>query len=372
MEEYSESARQVFRLFNTLRTYWTENPGSLLRLGGAVVLFAVVYLISRLVRHKLLPWAQKRVDRRKNRLPGILLKGFSKPLPVLIWVLGLYAALFFLPLPDAWLDELLRWALRLLRIALIGLLAWGLIGSSDIAPMMVQNVQGKLDVEVDKTAAAFINKILKIVVICFAVVMVLGEMNFDVNGLLAGFGLAGLTVSLAAKESATNLFSGLILITEKPFSLGDWIQTGTVEGSVEDIGFRSTRVRTLDGSLVTVPNSQLCADNIVNATQRTLRMLRFTLGVTYDTPRTTIENLMEELRTMLSAREDVDSSTVRVRLTGFSASSIDILVQCAVKTPDLAVFLATQEQINLEILDIMQRQGAEFAFPSQTVYMKQE
>ena len=115
MEEYSESARQVFRLFDTLRTYWTENPGSLLRLGGAVVLFAVVYLISRLVRHKLLPWAQKRVDRRKNRLPGILLKGFSKPLPVLIWVLGLYAALFFLPLPDAWLDELLRWALRLLH-----------------------------------------------------------------------------------------------------------------------------------------------------------------------------------------------------------------------------------------------------------------
>ena len=101
-------------------------------------------------------------------------------------------------------------------------------------------------------------------------------------------------------------------------------------------------------------------------------MLRFTLGVTYDTPRATIESLMEELRTMLSAREDVDSSTVRVRLTGFSASSIDILVQCAVNTPDLAVFLATQEQINLEILDIMQRQGAEFAFPSQTVYMKQE
>ena len=309
MEEYTDSARQVFLLFDTLRTYWAENPGSLLRLGGAAILFAVVYLISRLVRHKILPWAQRRVDRRKHRLPGILLKGFSKPLPVLIWALGLYAAMFFLPLPDVWLDALLRWALRLLRIALIGLLAWGLIGSSDIAPLMMQNVQGKLDVEVDKTAAAFINKILKIVVICFAVVMVLGELNFDVNGLLAGFGLAGLTISLAAKESATNLFSGLILITEKPFSLGDWIQTGTVEGAVEDIGFRSTRVRTLDGSLVTVPNSLLCAD---------------------------------------------------------------ILVQCAVKRPDLAEFLAVQEQINLEILDIMQRQGAEFAFPSQTVYMKQE
>lgn len=372
MENYAESIRQVFSLFDVLRAYWAENPGSLLRLGGAAALFAVVYLISRLVRFRVLPWAQARAERRAHRLPAILLKGFSKPLPVLIWALGLYAALFFLPLPEAWLAPLLRWALRLLRITLIGLLAWGLIGSSDIAPLMMQNVQGRLDVEVDKTAAAFINKILKIVVICFAGLMVLGEMNFDVNGLLAGFGLAGLTISLAAKESATNLFSGLILISEKPFSLGDWIQAGSVEGSVEDIGFRSTRVRTLDGSLVTVPNSLLCAGNIVNASQRSLRVMRFTLGVTYDTPRATLEALMEALRRMLAARPDVDAASVRVQLTGFSASSIDILVQCSVKTPDLAEFLRIQEAINLDLMDLMQQNGAEFAFPSRTVYLKQE
>lgn len=371
MVEYWYTIRQVFAGMDILKEYWVEHPGALIQLGMCALGFAVAYLFSRLVRYKLAPWFIRRAHQARGRLWRVLAEGFSKPAPVFVWALGLYAALIFLPLPPAWQEVYMPWLNKMLRITLICLFAWGLIGSSDIGPILVKNVQGKLDMEMDRTVASFVNKILKIVVAAFAVVMVLGEMGFNVNGLLTGLGLAGLTISLAAKESASNLFSGLVLVLEKPFALDDWISVDGVEGNVEDIGFRSTKIRTLDGSLVVVPNSQLCSICITNASQRQKRIFRFTLGITYDTPRPKLEALIEALRALLAAHPKTEPGSVLVYLKGFGASSIDILVHCYVQVASTDEFLPIQEELNLQIMGLMQQQGVEFAFPSQTLYLQQ-
>lgn len=359
-------------MLQPLIEYWTFTSTALLHLFLCCASILAGWVFSRLVRSKITPKLQRWVDIKRNRALPVLVRGFSKPAPVLMQILGLYIAARLLPIPSAWSLALLPFWNKLLRITLICLLAWGLVGSSDLAPLMMKNMQGRLDLSMDKAVTAFLNKILKILVMAFAVVMVLGELNYNVNGLIAGMGLAGLTVSLAAKESATNFFSGLVIILERPFTLGDWISIGSTEGTVEDVGFRSTKVRTLDGSLVILPNTTVCSQTLINGTQRTKRLFRFTLGVTYNTTRPQIEHLLDELRSLLKSCPEVDSDSVQVRLQGFGSSSIDILIHCYVLRPDLAGFLQVQEQLNLQIIDIMNQLGIDFAFPSQSIYIEKQ
>lgn len=368
--ENEEWTRQVFWYMASLQEYWAETPGWPLRMAICAAAFAAAYLFSRLVRYKVAPWAVQAAGRGRSKIIRVLVRGFAHPFPVMVWVLGLYFAVLSLPLPPAWMAAMVPWLSELLRIALICLFAWGLTGSSDIAPLMMKNVEGKLDVEMDNTVATFVNKILRVVVICFAIVMVLGELGYNVNGLITGMGLAGLTISLAAQDSAANFVAGLVIILEKPFVLGDWIITSQVEGTVEDISFRSTKVRILDGSLVVLPNSVLCAEAITNGTQRKKRLYRFALGVPYNTPKEKIEALTARLRELLLGDEEVDHTSVLVRLQAFGASSIDVLVSCYLLTPAWADAMRVQERLNLGMLDLMQELGVSFAFPSQSLYIE--
>ena len=209
-------------------------------------------------------------------------------------------------------------------------------------------------------------------VAAFCGITILDQLGYPVTGLITGVGLAGLTVSLAAQDSASNLFSGLMILLEHPFDIGDWITVGDVEGAVEDLTFRSTKVRALDNSLYVLPNASVASATINNATNRTKRMYRFTLGVTYGTTRAQLEALMADLAEMLRTRPETQTDSVIVRLTGFGDSSIDLLVSCYVLTADLGRFLEIQNSLNLDLMDMMQKHGVEFAFPSTSVYIEKK
>lgn len=364
--------KRMFAMLEKLQAYWSDNPSSLLRLALCVGIFVGCYLFSRLVRYKLVPWFVKKAEARTKKGMYVIAKGFAKPVPVFLWSIGLYVAFIMLPIPTDMLAALRIWLDKAFRINLIALLAWGLIGSSDIAPLMMQRVQGTLDLETDQTVTSFLNRILKGIVLVFAIVMVLDVLGFPVTSLLTSLGLVGLTVSLAAKDYASNFFGGLIVIMEKPFSIGDWIKTSAGEGAVEDISFRSTQIRTLDDSLLTVPNSILTSNPLTNYSRIQKRLAKYTLGVTYSTSREQLETLLASIRAMLAGREDVWDDSIRVQLTGFSASSIDILVQFYVRTGVLVEFLQVQEQVNLELMGLVHAAGTSFAFPSTSVYLEQK
>ena len=145
--------------------------------------------------------------------------------------------------------------------------------------------RSRFDLGAGDTVIRFLERIYKAVILLFAGVLVVTEIGYNVNSLIAGLGLGGLTFALAAQDSASNFFGGLVIIFEKPFELGDWISTASLEGSVEDITFRSTKIRTLANALTVVPNSKLCGEPITNWTRMKMRLAQFTLGLTYGTPK---------------------------------------------------------------------------------------
>ena len=133
------------------------------------------------------------------------------------------------------------------------------------------------------TAIKFISNILKIVVISFAVLMIASELGYNVNGFITGLGVGGLAISLAAKDAVSNLISGFVIVFEKPFIVGEFIQTASIQGFVEEVTMRSTKIRTLEDSVVTVPNSKLTDDAIINISRTEKRLISLEFGVEYST-----------------------------------------------------------------------------------------
>ena len=188
-------------------------------------------------------------------------------------------------------------------------------------------------------------------------------MGVSVQGLVAGLGLGGLAVSLAAKDLLANLFGGLAIVTEKHFTIGDWIETPTVEGTVEGITFRSTLVRTFDQALVTVPNSILANEAIKNWSKMGKRRITYHLGISPFTPREKIQRAVQRIREMLQNHPDIHPQTIFVYFERFGESSLDLFLYFFTKTTVWGEYLQV-EDCNLKILQILEEEGIELAFPA--------
>ena len=188
-----------------------------------------------------------------------------------------------------------------------------------------------------------------------------------VTGLLTGAGVAGIAISLAAQSALSNLIAGVALVLEHPFGIGDYIVLGDCEGTVEDISFRSTRIRSPDNVAITIENSKITAEYIQNYDRRQSRLWKFTIGLTYDTPREKIEQLTADLTAMLQAQPDVQPDGVTIALDKFNDYSIDLACRVYITKVNLRDFMQVKNTLNLQILDLMKEEGCEFAFPTTTV-----
>ena len=298
---------------------------------------------------------------------NILLESFAAPLPWMALATGAWLALASLPWALAPMETFL---LKLYRILMILLLTWGLYGASRLTELLLAG--SREEIRTSKTLQNVLVKVYKVVVMILGILMAIQELGLPVTGVITSAGLVGLTISLAAQDTASNLFGGVMILIERPFQIGDWIVVGSVEGTVEDISFRSTRVRALDNSVYILTNSNVCASTINNAAQREKRLYRFTLGVEYSATRPQLEQLMADLRKMLADSPYTYEESVLVELTGFGASSIDLLVSAYLRTAETTVFYRMHNDLNLAILDIVRQDGLDFAFPSTTVYVKQD
>ncbi len=330
---------------------------------GAVFLFFLIF--SQLYRYYAVKLAAKLFKRLRGSAWKDLLHAVTGPVASLIFLLGLCIALWNLPLGTTALATTRSLTTRGARLVTLALLAWAGCGIVDTTPTFNFKFLGSAE-----AVRRMLRRALKVLIVVFAALAAMGELGFQVSGLIAGLGLGGLTVSLAAKDSAANLFAGLVLLVEKPFAIGDWITCAGVEGTVEDLTFRSTKIRGLDNTLSIVPNSVVSAGLITNGSSRKMRMGQFTLTVCYETPHKTLELLMRDLRDLLAADSALHSDTVLVRFVGFSASSMDILVRYFTKSADYNESLAINERLYFAILDLMERHGVSFAFPSTSVYLQ--
>ena len=196
------------------------------------------------------------------------------------------------------------------------------------------------------------------------------ELGYNINGLITGLGVGGLAVSLSAQDTLKNLISGFVILFDKPFDVGDLIETAEFKGVVEDITMRSTRIRKLDDSVIIVPNSSLSDSSISNYTRLTRKLVEFKIGLLYSTPAETVKKCETEIKEYLDKNETVDSETIRVYFTEYDESSINILIRCYICTTDIEVYYKFSEELNFEIKQIIESNKTDFAFPTRSIYIE--
>ncbi len=195
------------------------------------------------------------------------------------------------------------------------------------------------------------------------------SMGISVTPLIAGLGVSGLAVALAAQHTIENFIAGLVLFADKPVRIGDTCQFGEHRGTVEQIGLRSTRIRGIDRTVISIPNSEFAKLRLINFTRRDKILLRTQLGLRYETTGDQLRHVLAGLRAMLAEHSRIDDESIRVRFIGYGAYSLDIEVHALARTSDWPTFLAIQEDVLLRVMDVVNDSGCGFAFPSQTHYV---
>nr|WP_283163365.1 mechanosensitive ion channel family protein [Sporolactobacillus mangiferae] len=191
--------------------------------------------------------------------------------------------------------------------------------------------------------------------------MILDQWNYHVTGLITGLGIGGLAIAMAAKDTLSNLFGGIVIITDAPFTIGDIIHTGSIEGVVEDINFRSTRIRTADLALVTVPNSTLANAPITNLSKMDKRRIFFNLPISLATNNEQIRRCLERIRQMLDADTDVFQERKNIYLDKIASDNMNLLIDFFLKTTDFDDWMKTKEKYNYAVLEILHDEGIELA-----------
>ena len=333
--------------------------------GIAAAIILVFVLIRNVIVKYLFNFILKLPKRSQTPLDTNILVAFEKPIKTFLVILGLYVASLYLPLRPA-VDLFI---LQAFRSFIIILLSWGgynLISSS----VLLQEISKRFNIEIDPILIPFMSKLFQFIIVALALSIIAQEWGYDVNGFIAGLGLGGLAIALAAKDTVANIFGGIVIITEKPFSIGDWIQAPSVEGTVEDMSFRSTRVRTFANALVTVPNSVLAGQAITNWTRMGKRRVSFHLGVTYTTPREKLKRCVDRIQEFLDTHDDVHKDLIFVKFDTFGASSLDIFIYFFTISTQWAEFMKVKEDINFNIMKILEEEGVSVAFPSRSLYFE--
>ncbi len=291
-----------------------------------------------------------------------LINSLQKPLSYLIGTIGLYIAFA--------INYNKPGVTKIFKILIILIICWGVINYLSDNLFISLRFGENSDDTMNTTALRFLANILKIVVIAFGVVMVISELGYNVNGLLTGLGVGGLAVSLAAQDAVGNLISGFIIIFDKPFKVGDLIESATVKGFVEEVTMRSTKIRTLDDSVITVPNSTLTKEAVTNISMMDKRRIKMTFGLVYSTSNETIEKVRNEIQKYIVDNKDILPEPCRIYFREFGDSALNFEVVCYTETSDMDEYLKIENELNLAIKKIIENNDTDFAFPTQTVYVQ--
>ena len=344
---------------------------SLAALLPALILGASAYLLPVLYRR----FARSLLQKLHALMPEvlqILSEAYLEPTTLLLRTFLGYAALHALPIQFAEKFPVYSVLALFFRLCVIFFIGYGAWRAAPMCRLLLRSAENHLDLATNKTMGRFFENIYKVLVVVFAGIAALDQLGVPVTGLLTGAGVAGLAISLAAQSTLSSLIAGITLVLEHPFGIGDYIILSSVEGTVEDISFRSTRIRNADNVVITIENSKVCAEYIQNANQRTSRLWQFTLGLTYDTTEEKIQRVTQELTQLLQSQPTVQPNGVTVALDKFNDYSLDILVRVYLTTLPYADYLKERHRLNLLIMQTVKNAGCEFAFPTTTVEMAKD
>ena len=332
----------------------------------SLVIFLLFYLLRRLIARFILNRLSRIVSRTSNQIDDAVIEVLDGPLKFLPVVIGFFIASSYLDISENNQDFLDLLNRSLITIFIFWLLHQLIIPFS----FVIKNFESKIS----KPLVDWTLKGLKILVIVLGAVAILELWGIRVGPVIAGLGLFGVAVALGAQDLFKNLISGIMILMEKRFTVGDVILvSGEVEGVVEQIGFRSTLVRRFDSTPVMVPNYKFAEQSVTNYTRRHHRRIRWLVGLEYRTTIDQLKNIRSEIEYLIKNENDFaknENANFYVRIDSFSDSSIDMLVQAFTLTNDWGEYLKIKENLAVKIIEIVEKNKAGFAFPSQSLYIE--
>lgn len=291
---------------------------------------------------------------------------FYKPLKLFFLILGIYLAILFLNVPAT----ILAFATKLFRVAIIFLIATAISNSLKSDSPFIKAFLKKSKTTYDPKIVNLVCTIIRILIFCIAVVIVISELGYDINGLIAGLGLGSVTIALAAQDTATNLFAGLVIFFDKPFAIGEWIQTEKYEGIVEEITFRSTRIRTWDDSVATIPNSEIANSPITNWTKMSRRRVKFNLVLEFNTKLKQVCDFTNDVHELLEGYDEIIKDTILVKFSEIVDSGYKVHICFRTPIKNYYEYMDLTENLNYKIMQLLEKNKINLAYPSQTVYVK--
>lgn len=335
------------------------------RWAGLALTILIGLVVDLLVRALLFGFWLRYLRRKKRMVDRPTLRKAMRPFGLAaasaLWLLGI-EILGFPPMAHGFLVL----AARLVLTTAVIWSAWRLV---DVLSGAALRHAKRSESKIDDLLVPLVRKTLKIFIVVFGAVYIADSLSIPIGPLLAGFGVGGIAIALAARDTVENLFGSVAVILDRPFEVGDWVVIGDVEGTVEELGLRSTRIRTFYNSQVTVPNASLVRAQVDNYGRRQYRRFKTMLNVTYSTPPDTIEAFCEGIREIIREHPYTRKDYYHVWLNQFGAHSLDILIYMFHICPDWATELRERQRFMLDVIRLADKLGVEFAFPTQTLHI---
>ncbi|CAB9539957.1 Small-conductance mechanosensitive channel [uncultured Gammaproteobacteria bacterium] len=327
----------------------------------AGILFAialVTHIALKLLLRKLVLHASK----TKNQLDDYLIKSISAPLKVLVWFAWIYFSINLFKKEFSSLEQVIGY----IDIAPIFIFTWGILRA-------ISNTEAYLlsrNANINKDSIRMVTRLVKILIIVSIALGIAQHFGFSISSLLTFGGVGGVVMGFAAKDMLSNIFGGLLLQMDRPFSVGDWIRSDKFEGIVEKIGWRMTRIRTFSKNPVYIPNSIFASIPIETPSRMTNRRINEIIGIRYDDI-AQMPIIVEEVEMMLKTHKEIDQSEpLRVFFNYFNASSLDFNIYAFTETVNKNEYQQVKQRILLSIADIITKHGAEIAYPTQTLHIQ--
>jgi len=335
---------------------------------GQILLAFIVFIATLFIRPVfikiLISFLKKIASKTKTKYDYRVVVNLEKPLKFTFLTIGFYILISLLYLNSKFIN------LILISMAVFSFF-WIVIAILDGLQGMIYQALAKVSKELSSELARFIIRIIKIIVWVMAISSILSIWGVNVTALIASLGIGGLAFALAAKDTAANLFGSIAIMVDKSIKVGDWVKVDNIEGVVEDIGMRTTKIRTFYKSLVAIPNSIVANSHIENFSRRDVRRIKTSIGVTYNTSIEQIQNIIKDIKSMLKDHKGTaKDQSMFVNFNNFGDSAQEILIYTFTNTSNWEEYLNIKEDIFYKISQILKKYGSDFAFPSQSIYVE--
>lgn len=330
---------------------------------GIVVVLAI--LLRRIITNVIFHYLKKLAEKTETTLDDKLFPALEGPTATLVMVLGIFAALTVLQL-SAHTDHLIN---NSAKLAALVVMLWGFINAGGAILDHLQELAHARQMTV-ATFMPLIKKTLFVFAVILGILAIAQGMGWPVTTFLGTLGIGGLAFALAAQDTIANLFASFVVVIDQPFKVGDVVRIGAAEGQVEDIGLRSTKIRTGARTLIIIPNKAVASEPITNFTRMPQRRVDQTIGLTYDTTPEQMEALVKDLRQIFRSDPEVHPETIVVNFAGFGASSLDIQIVYFATEPNWQKHMELRQRVNLQIMRAVAARGLSMAFPTQTVQLE--